>query len=663
MELKEYIFPIFSGGTIVGQGFLADGYFITAAHVVKDFPSSFTIIKGKRFGFSNFYPDKHPIFIGEGNIHHDPKMIDIAIYPYDDIKSPLTLSSYIPQKGDRFDSCSMYEVMDFTSLNPSCKLKMVTASAWGEEEGNYFFCDCKQFGGSSGGPLIRGNEVVGIMHGGNEDGLCAFLKANAVSKIISRKELSLEYDEWDLEQAWEYEGCKYSKERKRLLEGTDNTILQGTIVICNEAFYREDYRGNGYGMASGNIIIPNTVKKIGEKAFAWSDELESIEIPDSVVQIGKDAFDSCHFLKKVILSNSITEIPASLFSYCQSLTEIIIPNSVTKIGMEAFENCDSLTNLIIPSSVKCIEPLAFCECTSLTQVIFLGTVEKIDDCIFEGCSSLSQVLIPSGTFDIYKEMLPDFTDILVEDEYIGNVANPFEWSPIGDKFTIEEICEATGMFSLNDVDGDEAEIVAAEFSDGSTPLRIAIPFKDGSNIELKVGTNILNSYDEGDKIHLSLIYGQQLHKVGKSDIVRYDVWESEEEKDRYLRKRDGEELSNEVTEGERLNTEVTEEDFTNAWTDDHGVMYSKERKRLLRAPQKIVSYAILEGTKVICDNAFSECRDLQSVVIPNSVTAIGDFAFYNCGHLVSAKIPKSVTYMGICVFEGCERIPHYHPFE
>ena len=55
MELKEYIFPIFSGGTIVGQGFLADGYFITAAHVVKDFPSSFTIIKGKRFGFSNFY--------------------------------------------------------------------------------------------------------------------------------------------------------------------------------------------------------------------------------------------------------------------------------------------------------------------------------------------------------------------------------------------------------------------------------------------------------------------------------------------------------------------------------------------------------------------------------------------------------------------------------
>jgi len=260
-------------------------------------------------------------------------------------------------------------------------------------------------------------------------------------------------------------------------------------------------------------------------------------------------------------------------------------------------------------------------------------------------------------------MLPDFTEILVEDEYIGKVANPFEWSPIGDKFTIEEICEATGMFSLNDVDGDEAEIIAAEFSDGSTALRITVPFKDGSSIELKAGRDVQNNLNKGEKVKLNLIYGQEMKKAGQPSIVRYDVWESEEEKRDYLIKRDGEELNSEITGKEDLNTEVSEEDFTNAWTDDYGVMYSKERKRLLRAPQKIASYVILEGTKVICDNAFSECRDLQSVVIPNSVTAIGDFAFYNCGRLVSAKIPKSVTYMGICVFEGCERIPHYHPFE
>ena len=43
MELSQYIFPIYSGGTIVGQGFVADRYFITVAHVVKDFPDCFAV--------------------------------------------------------------------------------------------------------------------------------------------------------------------------------------------------------------------------------------------------------------------------------------------------------------------------------------------------------------------------------------------------------------------------------------------------------------------------------------------------------------------------------------------------------------------------------------------------------------------------------------------
>ena len=688
MDLKQYIYPIYSGGTIVGQGFIADGYFITAAHVVNDFPSCFTSINSKRFELSdmlirtsffnksdaydkiikkNFYHNPlsklEYIFIGIGNIYHDSSMMDIAMYPCNDIESPLRLSQHIPLKGDQLISYCMHEEMDFSQLNPPCKLKTVPALALGQEEGNYFYCDCEQFAGSSGSPLLEGNEVVGIMHGGNDKGLCAFLKVQVVRNIISQMELSLDFDSCDLDNAIEYEECKYSRDKKRLLKGSGNIIQQGTVVICNEAFYREDYRGNGYGMASGNIIIPNTVKKIGEKAFYGSRELESIEIPDSVVQIGKEAFQSCTFLEKVVLSNSITEITEALFSWCQSLKEIIIPNSVTKIGAEAFENCDSLTNLIIPSSVKCIEYLAFSECTSLTQVIFLGTVENIDEDIFERCSSLSQILIPSGTIDQYEEMLPDFTDILVEDEYIGKVANPLEWSPTGEKFTLEEICEATDMFNLNDIDGDEAEIIAAEFSDGSSSLRICIPFKDGSSIELKAGKVIHNGYDEGDKVKINLIYGQELKKIGKPSIVRYDVWKSEEEKKIYLEERDGEYLNTEVIEVENLSTEVTEEDLANAWTDEYGVKYSIDRKRLLKAANNLEDYSIKSGTIVICDNAFSQCKDLQIVIIPDSVTRIGDFAFYDCGRLSRAELPTSVKNMGMCVFEGCERMPNYHPFE
>ena len=119
----------------------------------------------------------------------------------------------------------------------------------------------------------------------------------------------------------------------------------------------------------------------------------------------------------------------------------------------------------------------------------------------------------------------------------NSVFNKSEWVPTGDAFTLEEICEATEMFDYKDIKGDEAEVTAAEFSDGSTSLRLTVPFKDGSSIELKAGKAIQNGYDEGDKVKINLIFGQELKKAGQPSIVRYDVWESEDAKKEYLAKR------------------------------------------------------------------------------------------------------------------------------
>lgn len=180
MELSQYIFPIYSGGTIVGQGFVADGYFITAAHVVKDFPDSFAVLNGKRFELSK----EESAFIGEGDIDHDPQMMDVVLYPFDEIDSPLHISDYVPQKGETFESHCMHEVMDVNSLNPHFKITMEPAVSTGHEEGNYFYCRCKRFKGSSGSPLLKGNEVVGILHGGDDNGLCAFIKDSVILKKI-----------------------------------------------------------------------------------------------------------------------------------------------------------------------------------------------------------------------------------------------------------------------------------------------------------------------------------------------------------------------------------------------------------------------------------------------------------------------------------------------
>ena len=50
------------------------------------------------------------------------------------------------------------------------------------------------------------------------------------------------------------------------------------------------------------------------------------------------------------------------------------------------------------------------------------------------------------------------------------------------------------------------------------------------------------------------------------------------------------------------------------------------------------------------------CRNIQSVNIPNSVTSIGESAFQGCSNLTSITIPNSVTSIGEYAFTGCESL-------
>ena len=97
-------------------------------------------------------------------------------------------------------------------------------------------------------------------------------------------------------------------------------------------------------------------------------------------------------------------------------------------------------------------------------------------------------------------------------------------------------------------------------------------------------------------------------------------------------------------EEEVWSTEVTEEDLENAVEDEFGVKYSKDWKRLLKAPQSLSGkYSIRKGVKVIGNGAFYLCDSLTNINIPNSVTTIGDGAFEYCVSLTSITIPNSVV--------------------
>ena len=108
---------------------------------------------------------------------------------------------------------------------------------------------------------------------------------------------------------------------------------------------------------------------------------------------------------------------------------------------------------------------------------------------------------------------------------------------------------------------------------------------------------------------------------------------------------------------EDMSTVATKAELNEAITDEFGVKYSKDGRKLLKVPQKLKgTYAIKEGTKIICNMVFCECDSLNSVVIPDGVAVIGNDAFSYCESLKSIIIPDSVTSIGESAFSGCSSL-------
>lgn len=125
-----------------------------------------------------------------------------------------------------------------------------------------------------------------------------------------------------------------------------------------------------------SIEIPNGITEIGDMAFLLCENLTSVTIPSSVAEIGEFAFNSCKNLITVDIPRNVTEIKYASFSGCTSLESVDIKNSVTEIGKRAFYNCENLQSIEIPDSVKAgmIGDRAFSFCDKLPE----GTKEKIN---------------------------------------------------------------------------------------------------------------------------------------------------------------------------------------------------------------------------------------------------------------------------------------------
>jgi len=177
--------------------------------------------------------------------------------------------------------------------------------------------------------------------------------------------------------------------------------------------------------------VPDSVVRIDEYAFDYSQNLKNVTIPSSVMWINY-SFNMAEVLERIdvaednqnyssidgILFNrdktqlhqcpreskivsfeipyGVRTIDRNAFYYCKNLTNIVIPDTVTYISNYAFAHCYALKAVTVPASVDFIDPYAFMSCISMTSAVIEDGVIQIGTGAFYNCSKLTEMIIPAS---------------------------------------------------------------------------------------------------------------------------------------------------------------------------------------------------------------------------------------------------------------------------
>ena len=374
------------------------------------------------------------------------------------------------------------------------------------------------------------------------------------------------------------------------------------------------------------LFIPDTYKglpvtEIGTGAFERCESISKVVIPDSVVKIGAGAFANNPNLTHVTFGNGLVEIDDSAF-VATSLLKVTIPDSVKKIDDNAFADCRSLESVDLGEGVRQIGNFAFAYCENLPEIIFPDSIEAVGVSAFEGCDSLATVGLHPDI--VYMEDSFGNCDALETVIFRGH---PAEW---------EVLCHVLGIDSLRGLTvkfEDGTEIEGGDTPGGDTPGGDTpggdTPGGDTPGGETPGGDTPGGDTPGGDTPGGDTPGGD----TPGGDTPGGDTPGGDTPDD------------NEYSQG--LDYAISIEGNGYVIT---GIGSCTDTKIII--PSEHLGLPVTE----IALNAFAYAQNIESVIIPDSVTYIGASAFENCTSLVSVYLPEGLEYIERRAFFNCSSL-------
>ena len=189
---KGYDFAIpITSGCYAGNGVVVGDLLITAGHVVNKDGTIHITIKGDAYSLNR----NDAIVCLEEKSNEEGLFNDCAVYKLNNRYNHLTIENYIPTVGEVLQSVSYKHIVEMqatdcigffgTQYKESYELCTSRATIV-DIIGNFIICEMDEplEEGRSGSPLICGDKVVGILHGGIEGKMCIFQSIASIQQRI-----------------------------------------------------------------------------------------------------------------------------------------------------------------------------------------------------------------------------------------------------------------------------------------------------------------------------------------------------------------------------------------------------------------------------------------------------------------------------------------------
>ena len=488
---------------------------------------------------------------------------------------------------------------------------------------------------------------------------------------------------------------------------TELVIPEGVQTIDNYAFFNNSLQ---------NLTLPSTITSIGESAFRYNNNLQSITCNTATPPtLGDNAFgiyikpvikvplasiaaykqangwkDFTNYYGGEVVADGITyridengamvavaeaalteaNIPSvvefegnqypvikindKVFSGNTNLTSVTLPEGLVEIGNYAFSGCKNLESVTLPESLTTLGDRAFYACKLLKTIKIPSGVTAIPGSCFDGCSSLESVTIPEGVTDIGDSAFSCCNlNALTLPESLEKIGS---WAFYHNR-SVKSINIPAKVKTIEEWAFTYCGLTELVIPEGVTTIGQRAFFNNSlQNLTLpSTITSIGESAFYDNNRFLSIICNAATPPTLGADVFGRSITTCIKVPMASIaayRQAEGWKNFINYYGGEMISDGIT------YWFNEKEAMVAVAEAALTEA--NIPSAVEFEGNRCqvikINDKVFSGNTNLTTVSLPENLVEIGAFAFNECKNLASVALPESLTTLGDRAFYACKSL-------